>query len=88
MRMVGFYPYDGSYSKPTISLPKGYVFDGKQTIPTYGLNTFNYNGTGRFGEISDNYPTNVNDGESSFKPKAWYGGACAYDSIIKVRKTN
>lgn len=83
MRMVGIYPLDLARNQNPITLPQGYVFNGNQTISTYGY-TYNQWNTIMFGEVSAHYPTTVNDGQTSFVPQSIEGGA--YDTIINVRK--
>lgn len=83
MRMVGVYPFDLSRNNNPIVLPNGYVFNGNQTISTYGY-TYNQWNTILFGEVSAFYPTTVKDGQQSFVPQTMDGGA--YDTIINVRK--
>lgn len=85
MKMVGVYPFEYSSNINPITLPPGYVFNGNQTIQTYGF-TYNQWNTILFGEVSAFYPTNVNDGQSSFVPRALDGAA--YDTTINVRKIN
>lgn len=85
MKMVGVYPFNYSRNINPITLPPGYVFNGNQTIQTYGF-TYNQWNTILFGEVSAFYPTNVNDGQSSFVPGAFDGAA--YDTTINVRKIN